>query len=56
MQLENIESKEYLVFLWVHETFRVFRDRLIDEKDKNKFNTIVHDILEDYLVMDWKKE
>jgi dynein heavy chain len=54
INLENLESKDYLVFLWIHETFRVFRDRLIDEKDRTKFNAMVHEILESYLDMDWK--
>lgn len=38
MQLDDITSKDTLVSLWVHETFRVFRDRLIDEHDRGKFN------------------
>jgi hypothetical protein len=46
IKLENIENKEYLVSLWVHETFRVFRDRLVDEKDRSKFNVVVHEIME----------
>ena len=29
-----IEDKEYLVKLYMCETYRVFRDRLIDEKDR----------------------
>ena len=31
---EDIEDKEYLVYLYISETYRVFRDRLIDEKDR----------------------
>lgn len=54
INLENLESKDYLVYLWIHETYRVFRDRLIDEKDRTKFNAMVHEILESYLDMDWK--
>lgn len=53
IDLENLENKEYLVYLWVHETFRVFRDRLVDEKDRTKFNVLVHEILENYLDMEW---
>ncbi len=34
INLENLENKEYLVYLWIHETYRVFRDRLVDEKDR----------------------
>lgn len=54
INLENLESKDYLVYLWVNETYRVFRDRLVDEKDRDKFNTILHDIMEDNLSMEWK--
>lgn len=54
INLENLESKEYLVYLWVHETYRVFRDRLVDDKDRTKFNHMVHEIMESYLDMDWK--
>jgi hypothetical protein len=31
---DDIVDKEYLVFLYLSETYRVFRDRLIDEKDR----------------------
>lgn len=54
INLENLENKEYLVYLWIHETFRVFRDRLVDEKDRTKFNNLVHEILENYLDMEWQ--
>lgn len=36
------------------ETFRVFRDRLIDEKDRTKFNAMAHGILENHLTMEWE--
>jgi dynein heavy chain, axonemal len=54
INLENLENKDYLVYLWVNETFRVFRDRLVDDKDRGKFSTLVHEILENYLDMEWK--
>jgi dynein heavy chain len=50
---EDIPDKEYLVYLYISETYRVFRDRLIDEKDRDKFNEMSHQILEDQLTMDW---
>ena len=36
--VRNIEDVEYLVKLYMCETYRVFRDRLIDEKDRQKFS------------------
>lgn len=30
IKIENIPNKDYLVSLWINETFRVFRDRLVD--------------------------
>jgi len=42
-QLDDIENKEYFVQLWMHETFRVFRDRLINQDDRDKFSLLCHD-------------
>ena len=53
INLENLPNKDYLVQLWLHETFRVFRDRLVDEKDRTKFNTFTHEYMENYLSMEW---
>ena len=54
INLENLDSKDTLIYLWTHETFRVFRDRLVDEKDRNKFSTLVHETMEHYLDTEWK--
>jgi hypothetical protein len=43
---ESIEDRDYLIKLYMHETYRVFRDRLIDEVDKNLFNDLSSSILE----------
>lgn len=49
-----IDGKEYLVKLYMCETYRVFRDRLIDEKDREKFSIDSHEIIENYLTLDWE--
>lgn len=38
-------EKDYLIMLYMHETYRVFRDRLIDEADKERFNERFNEIL-----------
>ena len=44
--VENIGTeKDYLIMLFMHETQRVFRDRLIDDEDKNRFNDRFNEIL-----------
>ncbi|ORZ33974.1 dynein heavy chain and region D6 of dynein motor-domain-containing protein [Catenaria anguillulae PL171] len=39
------DSKDALIKLWVHEVFRVFHDRLIDQTDKDQFIKILDDKL-----------
>ena len=51
---EDMTDKDYLVYLYISETYRVFRDRLIDEKDRNRFSEISHEIMEEALTMDWE--
>jgi hypothetical protein len=42
MRVQNIDNKTTLVKIWIHETFRVFRDRLVDQMDREKFNALAH--------------
>lgn len=53
---ENLNEKDLLVNLWIHETFRVFRDRLVDQNDRDKFNNLCHTILKSYLDMEWEQK
>lgn len=54
MELKHIEDKEMLVSIWTHETYRVFRDRLINQKDRDKFNELAHARISGNLDMDWE--
>jgi len=53
ISLQNLENKAGLVHLWIHETFRVFRDRLVDQADRDKYSQLAHEKLEHYLDMEW---
>lgn len=39
------DSKTGFLKLWTHECFRVFADRLIDDKDRSFFQTVVDELL-----------
>jgi len=54
--LDEIEDKDYCIKLFACETFRVFRDRLINAKDRKKFSEMSHVILEKQMSMDWELE
>ena len=37
-------NSQSFIHVWMHETFRVFHDRLIDKKDKDHFQLIINDV------------
>ena len=51
-----LKDKNTLLRLWLHESFRVFRDRLIEEKDNEWFNDKITDMIKKHLEIDWNKE
>lgn len=50
-----IGSVETIVKLWIHETSRVFHDRLINEEDREWFKDTVQKQLFINFKLDWKK-
>lgn len=52
----NLEDKEMLVSLWSHEVFRVFRDRLINMQDSQKFSDLVTKMIQKHLSLDWERD
>ena len=42
---KHCSSKEALVRLWLHESMRVFHDRLIDDQDKSHFRNILMELV-----------
>ena len=49
INLEDLKEKNMLVNLWLHETFRVFRDRLVNDKDRGWFNENISKMLKNHL-------
>jgi dynein heavy chain len=53
---ETMKTPETLVLLWVHESCRVFRDRLIDDKDREWFNNQVESRIKDNLMIEIERD
>jgi len=52
---DKFDSAEAMIKLWVHECFRVFHDRLVDEKDRAWFRGLVSDKLSIIFNVQWNK-
>ena len=39
-----VESQDKMIQLWIHEEQRVFKDRLIDDKDRSYFDNLLSDM------------
>lgn len=50
-----VTSVEVLVKLWIHETSRVFHDRLISDEDRYWFKDTIQKQLFINFNLDWKK-
>jgi len=49
------DSKLTIYRLWVHESMRVFHDRLVSESDRAKLKKLISDQLEQTLQSNWKE-
>lgn len=47
LKKQSLENKHTLVRLFVHEVFRVFYDRLVDDKDRAWLFELMHTIVKD---------
>ena len=56
MPINIIEENNTVITLWLHETFRVFRDRLIDPTDRSKFSKLTHEKQKSWLKTEWELE
>ncbi|CAE7440056.1 DNAH6 [Symbiodinium sp. CCMP2592] len=52
----ELSDDDSLIRLWVHETCRQFRDRLVNKEDRTWFNDCLHDNLEKHLQRTWPIE
>ncbi len=48
-----LPDSDTLLRLWLHESSRVFRDRLIDDKDRSEFNHLCETMLQKYFQVQW---
>ena len=51
----NMTEGDKLIRLWVHEVYRVFYDRLVDDDDRLSFFNIVKDTLNKYFKVSMDK-
>ncbi|CEM19434.1 unnamed protein product [Vitrella brassicaformis CCMP3155] len=49
----GLKDKEVLTRLWIHESCRQFRDRLIDDTDRSWFNGLIQEKVKTHLGLDW---
>lgn len=48
LKKESLENKRTMIRLFVHEVFRVFYDRLVDDKDRAWVYKLMNSILKDH--------
>lgn len=53
IEYDFLNNKETLVSLWVHESQRIFYDRLVDEKDRTWFLNVMQGYLQNNFQIEW---
>jgi dynein heavy chain len=54
-QPDSYDNQDSMIKLWVHECFRVFHDRLVDDKDRQWFKNLIVDRLAAQFGVSWSK-
>jgi dynein heavy chain len=52
---DSFDTQDSMVKLWVHECFRVFHDRLVEERDRAWFRNLIQDKLVSLFGVSWQK-
>ncbi|CAK85038.1 unnamed protein product (macronuclear) [Paramecium tetraurelia] len=55
IRYDNLTNKEMLIQLWAHESQRVFQDRLVDDKDRDWFLTLLMGHTQRVFEFEWEK-
>lgn len=51
----SISNSDIFTKLWIHESTRVFHDRLINDEDRDFFKKLVIDLLKTKFKLNWKE-
>lgn len=52
-KLQTLNRNDKMIKLWIHETCRVFHDRLISIEDKSWFNDMIIELIKHAFRVDW---
>lgn len=53
---QTLNRNDKMIKLWIHESSRVFHDRLISASDKQWFNDLMVQLIKSVFRLDWKHE
>jgi dynein heavy chain len=53
---KSLNKQDDLLRLWLHESARVFRDRLINDHDSAWFNSMIKNKMKEHLKVNWEEE